>query len=450
MKWRKTYTIIAIVVVVLGISAFAVSRLVGERPSNLQEDLNNMQETNKATDETQAAKKDDLNQTAVNESNTKSEEEKKSKPIVRGLYLTGWTVGSDQNVQHYIDLANETEINSYVIDIKDDDGLVGYRSEVPEVLRYNAWQTKYNPDRVLKRFKEEDIYIIGRLVVNKDPVYARNVPQNAIKTSSGTLWLDNYGRPWIDPYVQDAWDYTISIAKEAIEKGFDEIQFDYIRFANDGNRNAMDFTKHGEVERHETINAFLSYAREKMPDVPISADVFGIILESPEDTEKIGQYLEKVGQNIHAISPMVYPSHYANNQVINGVPFPKPDLEPYQVVYQSLVKAKERIEKVPDYMAVVRPYLQDFTASWLGAGNYKKYGAEDLRAQIQAVYDAGYEEWLVWNANNRYSEEAFLKLSELDQTDLAVQNDVETKVDEDAKRTVKDNQDKNLQEKSEQ
>jgi hypothetical protein len=345
------------------------------------------------------------------------EDEKKieiKEPIkVRGLYLTGWTVGDMNRVNSFVNLANETEINAYVIDIKDEDGKVGYRSEVPKVLELGTWQWKFNPDAVIEEFKKNDIYLIGRLVVNKDPIYAEKNQQHAIRHVNGSVWRDPQGRAWIDPYEREAWPYHIEIAREAIDKGFDEIQFDYIRFANDGNSNLMDFSRHGNISRHEIIDQFLDFARNELPDVVFSADVFGIICESPGDTERIGQNLDTIGKNIHYLSPMVYPSHYANGQIVNGVPFPKPDLEPYDVVYQSLVKANERISEIPDYMAGMRPYLQDFTASWLGAGNYKKYGADELRAQINAVYDAGYDEWLVWNANNRYSIDAFDKLAEI-------------------------------------
>ena len=109
------------------------------------------------------------------------------------------------------------------------------------------------------------------------------------------------------------------------------------------------------------------------------------------------------------ISPMVYPSHYYSGQTINKVVFPKPDLDPYNVVYNTLIKANYRISAVPDYKAKVRPYLQDFTASWLGTGNYMKYGAEEVRQQIKAVYDAGYDEWILWNSTVKYSEDALEK-----------------------------------------
>lgn len=324
----------------------------------------------------------------------------------KALYLTGWTVGGTKSVQHYVELANTTEINSYVVDIKDDDGYVGYESHVAEVRTNDTWKKKYNAETVLKTFHENDIHVIGRLVVFKDPLYSVKRPDLAIKSVNGGLWKDRNGLTWLNPYNKETWDYTVSIAKEAVELGFDEIQFDYVRFDSDSKKK-MDFSDAVGKEKYQAICEFLAYAKEQIPDVPISADVFGIILESPADTEGIGQYLEEIGKDIDYISPMVYPSHYALGQIVNKVKFPKPDLDPYGVVYNSLLKAKDRIALVPGYKAGVRAYLQDFKAPWIGKGNYQDYGAEQVRQQIKAVYDAGYEEWIIWDASNTYHEEAF-------------------------------------------
>jgi hypothetical protein len=354
-----------------------------------------------------------------NSENTDSEENEapESTPIpkddlvkVKALYLTGWTVGNPKRLEHFIELANTTEINSYVVDIKDDDGYVGYKSEVPEVIENNAWMQKYDVDKVISAFHENGIHVIGRLVCFKDPVLSQKKPELAVKKTDGSLWVekkDNNGNPitWLNPYERESWPYLISIAKEAVEKGFDEIQFDYVRFPT-GNRKQMDFSAYSET-KYDAINEFLAYARKELPGVILSADVYGIICESPEDTEDIGQYLEKIGMDIEYISPMLYPSHFALGQQVNGIKFAKPDLQPYEVVYNSLVKAKNRISQVEGYRADVRPYIQDFTAPWIGKGNYQTYGAKQAREQINAVYDAGYEQWIFWDPSNTYSEEAF-------------------------------------------
>jgi len=330
-----------------------------------------------------------------------------SETRVKALYLTGWTVGIAANLAHYVDLAKRTEINAYVVDIKDDDGCVGYASQVPLVREAKAWFPKYKVDRVIQAFHENGIRVIGRVVCFKDPVLSSKKPEWAIKDKAGKPWKDDKKRTWLDPYNTNAWGYIVDVAREGVRNGFDEIQFDYVRFANDGPREQMVFDDKGRP-RHQAINEFLAYARLYLPEVTLSADVFGIICETPGDQEQIGQYLEYVGCDVDYLSPMAYPSHYRLGQVVNGTKYARPDLDPYGVVHNTLLKARNRTGQIADYRARFRPYLQDFTASWLGTGNYQKYGAEQVRQQIKAVYDAGFEEWILWNASNKYSESAFL------------------------------------------
>ncbi len=213
---------------------------------------------------------------------------------VKALYLTGWTAGSASKLDHYIRLANTTEINSYVIDIKDDDGLVGYESTVPGVTSIKAWMKKYDVDKVIKKLHENNIYVIGRIVCFKDPTLPEKRPEFAIRTSTGAIWREKNSDgelvPWIDPYNKESWDYLIAIAKEAVSKGFDEIQFDYVRFPG-GSKKPEPYFGENPRPKHEAINEFLSLAKKSIPEVPISADVYGIICESPGDRENIGQYL---------------------------------------------------------------------------------------------------------------------------------------------------------------
>lgn len=327
---------------------------------------------------------------------------------VKALYLTGWTAGNTSKVEHFINVAKTTEINSYVIDIKDDDGYVGYESQIQAVRDANAWKPKYNADRIIKMCHENNVHVIGRLVCFKDPVYSIKRADLAVKHSNGGVWRDNNKLTWLNPYNREVWKYLINIAKEAIQKGFDEIQFDYVRFPNDGAKKEISI---GDIslKKYEIIDEFLTYARKEMPGAVLSADVFGIICESPADTEDIGQNLEYVVRDVDYISPMVYPSHYAAGQIVNKVSFKKPDLDPYGVVYNTLIKAKERISKARSHRAEIRPYLQDFTAKWLGKGNYQTYGTEQVLQQIKAVGDSGIEEWILWDSDNTYSESALAK-----------------------------------------
>jgi len=329
---------------------------------------------------------------------------------VKGLYLTGWSAGNRERMDYYINLIEETELNAMVIDIKNDDGIVSYESKVTEVVEAGTFLKKYDPKQLIEKLHEKDIYVIGRLVCFRDPAFSKKNSDRAVKDINGGLWREeknNNDMTWLNPCDERNWKYIVDIAKEAVKLGFDEIQFDYVRFP-DGTRSRMDF---GETDfvKHEVINGFLAYARSEMPDVTLSADIFGIVCVSPGDREDIGQYLELIGKELDYISPMTYPSLYARGQIVNGIKFPNPDLEPYAVVYNTLLMAKDRLSKVEEYRADIRPYLQAYTASWLPAEAHQTYAAEHYRQQIQAVYDAGYEQWIFWDANNKYNPDAFLK-----------------------------------------
>ncbi len=380
----------------------------GEDEANAGDNEADRKDTDPGSEDKGNENSDDI----TNKDNNNGGSRPKKKDIqVKGLYLTGWTVGIKERLDHYIELANTTEINSYVIDIKDDDGLVGYESAIPAVREIGAWTKKYDVDYVLKRLHENNIHVIGRIVCFKDPYLSSKRPDLAIKDTRGGLWKEKNSNgqmiTWLNPYNKESWPYLVDIAKEAVQKGFDEIQFDYVRFPS-GDRRFMDY---GTIDKkkYEAINEFLAYARKEMPDVVLSADIFGIVCEGEGDSEDIGQYLELIGKDLEYISPMLYPSHYALGQTVNGIKFAKPDLEPYAVVYNSLVKARNRLSKVDGYTPDIRPYLQDFTATWIGKGNYMEYGPEQVRQQIKAVYDAGYKEWILWSARNRYSEAGLLK-----------------------------------------
>jgi hypothetical protein len=266
---------------------------------------------------------------------------------------------------------------------------------------------------------DNGIYVIGRIVCFRDNYLAQKRADLAVKRKNGSVWRENGSIAWTNPYNREVWKYNIDIAKEAVEKGFDEIQFDYVRFPAVSDKEV----NYGEntPPKADAVSGFLKEAAVEINKlgVPVSADIFAIVCETPGDREGIGQVLEGVGMDIDCISPMIYPSHYANasngmmgngvGQSINGIMFKAPDLKPYEVVYNVLLKTKERISKVDGYRAKVRPYLQDFTASYLLKGYYQTYGPKQVRQQIKAVYDAGYEEWILWDAANTYTESAFLK-----------------------------------------
>ncbi|NJD02588.1 MAG: GTP-binding protein [Ruminiclostridium sp.] len=383
---------------------------VSQQESPKQSENSTVQDQEQSTanvENTAAEQSETIEQTKEN----KPGEFKKVKVKVKAIYLTGISAGSTKTLDKYIDIINKTELNTVVIDIKDN-GVVNYPSAVPFVAE-NGLSVKYfDPEKVIKKLHDNNIYVIARLVCFRDEGLALKNTDLAVKRIDGTIWKENKRKntgAWTNPYKEEVWKYNIDIAKEAISKGFDEIQFDYVRFPT-AKKSEVSYGENVPT-KVDAICSFLKLASQELHSlgVPVSADVFGIIAESRSDGEAIGQDLERVGLDIDGISPMVYPSHYANGQEVNGVVFEKPDLDPYGVVYQTMLKIKNRTALVPGYKAVVRPYLQSFTAKWLKEGYYMNYGPEQVRQQIKAVNDAGYEEWILWNPGNIYSEAIFEK-----------------------------------------
>lgn len=211
---------------------------------------------------------------------------------------------------------------------------------------------------------------------------------------------------WLNPYNSESWDYIVDIAEEAASKGFNEIQFDYVRFPTDGNTKIIDYGASAGKPKAEAIAEFLAYGRDRLSKkgVVVSADVFGLVTTAADDMH-IGQHLESIARSVDVICPMVYPSHYGKGSY--GVA--EPDFEPYKIVNRSMSVAKGRVDAIKDVSrkAVLRPWLQDFTASYLP--KYQHYGAAEVRAQIKATYDAGAEEWLLWNAGNKFTAGALNK-----------------------------------------
>ena len=344
---------------------------------------------------------------------TPTPQEVKKEPVkVKGIYLTGWSVGYKTRFDRLLNLINTTELNSMIIDVKDDKGKISYMTEVPAAADTGAAINMVGDiNAVMATLKDNNIYPIARIVCFKDPITSQKHPELAIKNKNGALWRDKKGNTWLDPYNKGSWQFLIDMSKEAVQKGFKEIQYDYIRFPTDGDVNAIQYGEISQTQsKSEAIAEFLAQAKKELTPlgVDISADVFGIIPVSDYDAKAIGQTIEIISKDIDYICPMVYPSHYAYGQEVNNIAYKKPDLEPYGVVYNSLLLAKQRVT-ASNGNAKIRPYLQDFTASWLGAGNYQKYGAQQLKEQIKATYDAGLEEWILWNADNSYSEEGLLK-----------------------------------------
>lgn len=316
---------------------------------------------------------------------------------VRALYVNAWSAASNARLTSLIGIADRTEINAFVVDIKEADGQVTYRSSIPMVRRVGANTMLPVADMraVLGRLREHGIYPIARIVIFKDPVLAAARPDWAIQTADQRIWRDQHGTMWVDSYNRNVWDYNIALAREAIALGFSEVQWDYVRFPDVPAaymRTAVHPAREGR-SKAQAIRQFLQYSNERLGDldVPITADVFGVTTSASGDVG-IGQHWESMTDVVDVLLPMVYPSHYPRGSF--GIAHPNAD--PYRTILTALRHGVRRNRAVED-AALIRPWLQDFTL-----GN-PPYGAAHVRAQIQAVYDAGLTEWVLWNASSRYT-----------------------------------------------
>lgn len=336
---------------------------------------------------------------------------------VRAVYATGWVMGTPSIRKNMISKLKENNFNAIVIDIKDEAGQLSYNSKVQTAIDIKASKKMISDIKsVISELKENEIYVIGRIVTFKDPIYASNITEIAYKKADGTIWKDSNGRAWPNPYNVNSWEYPIALAKEAATLGFQEIQFDYVRFPSSEGRTktiAYGFDSSSKT-KSDAINAFLEKVMEELDpyNVSVSVDVFGITTKRDGDFENIGQDFAKISRIVDIVCPMIYPSHYNFNEY--GIA--KPDLDPYGLVHRALQDAHKRYSNSASgdstiKFATIRPYLQDFTASWLGKGNYLVYGEKEVADQIQATYDNNIYDFCLWDPNNKYSYTALNKVS---------------------------------------
>lgn len=339
---------------------------------------------------------------------------------VKGIYVTGPKAGS-AGMEDLIRLVDETELNAMVIDVKNDEGNVTFRltneeitHNIPVLDQIVQMQAgvRYIRDiqALMQELKEHNIYTIARIVCFKDPCLAAAQPELALTKPDGKPVTDANGLAWVNPYRQEVWEYLTELAEMAADLGFDEIQYDYVRFPVGTDANAADYGVDMEAyPKRQAIQDFLSYAGDRLHEkgCVVTADVFGTIIGSETDVQSVGQDYMALGQTVDAISPMVYPSHYANG--VFGLKVP--DANPYETVSAAMQGSVEELQEIPEAeRAVVRPWLQAFTATWVPG--HISYNGTQIREQIQAVYDAGYEEWILWNATNRYSSDGLFATEE--------------------------------------
>ena len=335
---------------------------------------------------------------------------------VKGIYVTGPKAGS-AGMEDLIRLVEETELNAMVIDVKNDEGNVTFRltneeitQDIPVLDRIAEMQAgvRYIRDiqTLMQELKDHNIYTIARIVCFKDPILAAAQPELALMKPDGKPVMDANGLAWVNPYRQEVWEYLTELAEMAADLGFDEIQYDYVRFPVGSDADAADYGVDMEAyPKRQAIQDFLAYAGDRLHEkgCVVTADVFGTIIGSETDVQTVGQDYTALGQTVDAISPMVYPSHYANG--VFGLKVP--DANPYETVSAAMQGSVEELQGIPEAQrAVVRPWLQAFTATWVPG--HISYNGTQIREQIQAVYDAGYEEWILWNAANRYSSDGLL------------------------------------------
>lgn len=335
------------------------------------------------------------------------EEVQRPTPVkVKGIYVSGPVAGIDK-MDELIQLVEDTELNALVIDIKNDEGKVTYKMESEMVSKIDAGVAYIRDiEELVRKCKEKDIYLIGRVVAFKDPYLAQMCPDLAIKKKSGEIFRDKNGLAWVNPYKKEVWDYLIEVASQAAKVGFDEIQFDYIRFSTDLKSDQLDFGEEAEgTSKTEIITQFTEYAYEQLSSlgVYVAADVYGTIIDSKVDQNIVGQDYVEMASHLDYICPMVYPSHYANG--VYGIPVP--DAEPYKTVKSAMEAAKKELSVLPEEeRAINRVWIQSFTASWVDG--HISYGPTQIREQIRGAYEAGYDEWILWNAAINYQRDSLL------------------------------------------
>lgn len=322
-------------------------------------------------------------------------------PKIKGVYSTAYSAGGAR-FQDLVKLLNETDLNAMVIDIKDDYGYLTFKSGNAAIAKMGEEQ-KIIPDihKMMATLKENNIYPIARVVVFKDTVLAKKRPDLSFVNSDGSVWKNkkNNGDSFVSPYSKEVWDYNIEVAKEAAKLGFKEIQFDYVRFP-EGFEKRADQLKYIKDKRTRinAVSEFVKYAKEQLTPlgVRVSVDIFGYAASVPE-AEGIGQDFQKISQNVDVISAMIYPSHYTTGWFDVKVP----DANPYKTIDGASKDTTKKLEPLGNLKPVVRPWIQDFTASWVPG--HIQYGKKQLDDQIKALKDNGVEEFLLWNSKNKYT-----------------------------------------------
>jgi len=315
---------------------------------------------------------------------------------LKAIYLTNWAAGTPSYRAKLFDTIDTTQVNAVVIDIKDYTGRIGFPVDDPVLVASGAEQDRI-PDikEFIASLHAKGIYVIGRISSFQDSYIVTKHPEWAVATKEGGIWQDTKGVKWLDPGNHDVWDYLTAIGKQSYAVGFDELNFDYIRFPSDGKLEDMSFPSfaaNGTSTKSVIIKDFFSYLHDTFAPlhIPISADLFGLTTSATDDMG-IGQILENALPYFDYVSPMVYPSHFGHG----FIGYAKPAEYPYEVIKYSIEHAVERAQAASSSPSKLRPWLQAFD---LGA----IYTPEMIRKEMQATYDVGLNSWLLWNAASVY------------------------------------------------
>lgn len=345
----------------------------------------------------------------ISENILKNEDKKEEieKPIVehipppdavKGIYMTSWVAGTKDWREDLVRFVDRTEINAIVIDVKDYSGRVSFETGNSKVKEVGSEEKRIRDlPEFIKYLHSKNIYVIARITVFQDPFYAKKYPASAVQKNDGSVWKDRKGLSFVDPLAKDYWDYMVELSRASEQAGFDEINYDYIRFPSDGDMKNIVFPLSGNMNKADALDRFFSYLRKELKEgggaipIPLSADIFGMTTTNYDDLG-IGQILERVEKHFDYVLPMVYPSHYPPK--FHG--FKNPADHPYEIIKHAMTSAHLRMSSPTSTPEKLRPWIQDFD---LGA----EYDATKVRAQIQATYDSGLDSWISWDPANRYT-----------------------------------------------
>ena len=310
---------------------------------------------------------------------------------IKGIYLNSYDFLNSEKMSSIKAIIDETVINTLVIDVKTDNGHLMYDSDVLESYEINNERVKFNKESLKDLKNNHNIYLIGRVVAFQDPLFAKTYEKSAVFDSKTNSIFSKNGQYFLDPSDQKSRNYVLNVAIEACRLGFDEIQFDYIRYPDTSHRNLAYKEESTFNNRTRNINSFLDEARETLhgEGCLVSADIFGYVLQTKSDNG-IGQHLESIVQSVDFISPMVYPSHYSNG----SFGYQYPNKYPYEVISAALNDGLSRGIEIKQ----LRPYLQGF---W--------HTTEDVRLNIKAAEDLGLD-WIIWNNSSTYDANYFTKI----------------------------------------